>query len=226
MNANTRSQLGLSRRSKVGQALWLVLSIALLGLFVARAEENPEAEKLLNAAKERQIRAQRLRADANAKLQEAADEEVTAREEDRQGNVFTARALQLMKADANQQRAFQLRQEARTLWADSHRKAIQARNSDIQAAKSKSNSEALMKAAAEIKDQPNVALSLQNDAKAQAALGQREAQSANADRTEAENLEKRADGEWGEAEKLDPAMQAKLAPKPEKPEMHPGQQPR
>jgi len=77
-----------------------------------------------------------------------------------------------------------------------------------------------LKAAAQLKDQPNIATSLENDAKAQATDAQNLEQAASNDKAEGEAFERRAEAAWAQAEKLDPETTRQLAPKPAKPEVH------
>jgi hypothetical protein len=179
------------------------------------------AERLFADAKAKETLAEKLRADSAAKLQEAADDEVAASDAQREARVLILRALQVLKADSKRQRSFLLRHEAQQLWATAHRKWVDARNAEQKAAHCRHNSEEMLKAAGQVKDQAALATALENDAKTQTADAQRAEQAASADRTEAENLDKRAASLWAEAERLDPEMHRQLAAKPEKPRILP-----
>ena len=100
---------------------------------------------------------------------------------------------------------------------DAHGKLIEARNAEQRAAQLTNNADELKKAAAQLKDQPAIASTLENDAKAQATQAQSDAQIASQDKTAAQVLEERAKAAWMEAEKLDPEMQRQLAPISPKP---------
>src|SRR5690348_11032574 len=116
---------------------FLLLALGTLGLGLAHAADNAEADKLLATAKAKETHAQELRASAAAASQKAADDELEASSEDRQARILSAQAMQLMKADANKQKAFQLRQECRQLMAEANRKQIEARNADARVAQEK-----------------------------------------------------------------------------------------
>jgi hypothetical protein len=178
--------------------------------------DNSEADKLLAAAKAKELHAQELRTAAAAALQKAADDEMDAGAEERQARILSAQALQLLKADANKQRAFQLRHEARQLWAEGNVKAIEARNDEARIAQQNHNAEELKKAAAQLHDQPTIAATLENDAKAQEAQVQRETQLASTASNEVSQLYHRAAEAWREAEKLDPETHQKVAPQQSK----------
>src|SRR5579859_2694648 len=124
---------------------FIVLALGVLGLGLASAADNVEADKLLAAARAKETHAQELRTSAAAASQKAADDELEASAEDRQARILSAQAMQLMKADANKQKAFQLRQEARQQWAEVLRKETEARNEDSKAAQHKHNAEELEK---------------------------------------------------------------------------------
>jgi hypothetical protein len=223
MKNDNHYHFGLSQIQRLALT-WLsvvaVVSMTLLSPGVLCAADDAQAQKLLAEAKEKELQAQKLRTDANSKLQEAADEEVAAGDNQREARILTARALQLMKADPNKLRAFQLRHEAQMLWGDAHRQLIAGRNAEQRAAQRKRNSDELLKAAAQLKDQPNIAAGLENDAKAQATEAQNLEQAATNDKAEGEAFERRAEAAWAQAEKLDPETTRQLAPKPTKPEVH------
>ena len=200
---------------------FLILAFGVLGLGLAKAADNVEADKLLAAAKAKETHAQELRASAAAASQKAADDELEASAEDRQARILSAQAMQLMKADASKQKAFQLRQEARQLAAEANRKEIEARNAEARVAQEKHNAEELEKAAGQIHDQPAVAATLANDAKAQEAQVQHETQVAMAASTDAAQLIRKAAEEWREAEKLDPETHQKVAAPQSKPTVAP-----
>jgi len=200
---------------------FIVLALGVLGLGLASAADNVEADKLLAAARAKETHAQELRTSAAAASQKAADDELEASAEDRQARILSAQAMQLMKADANKQKAFQLRQEARQQWAEVLRKETEARNEDSKAAQHKHNAEELEKASGQLHDQAAVAATLGNDAKAQETLAQHETQLAESARTEATQLTQRAVGAWREAEKLDPETHQKVAPPQQRPAIAP-----
>lgn len=217
---NKRTQLtGLSSNHRFASVLALAITLSVPALL--RAADNVEADKLLAAAREKETHVQALRAAASAASQKAADDELEASAEDRQARILSAQALQLLKADANKQKAFQLRQEARQQWAEVLRKETEARNEESRAAQHKHNAEELEKASGQLHDQAAVAATLGNDAKAQETLAQHETQLAEAARTEATQFTQRAVGAWREAEKLDPETHQKVAPPQQKPTIAP-----
>ncbi len=191
--------------------------LAATGVWAADAA----ADRLFADAKAKETQAQKLRADAAAKLQEAADEEMAASNAERESRVLNLKALQTLKADANQQKAFMLRHEARGLWVTAHRKLVDARNAEEKAAQHKHNAQEMLKAAAELKDQPAVATALENDAKAQTTEAENEAKAATGDKNLAQILDGRAAALWADAEKLAPERPGQLAAKPEKPVIRP-----
>ena len=199
------------------RALVLALAIALTGASGLRAAEDAAAQKLLAEAKAKEMHAQELRAAAATASQKAADDQIEAGVEEREAHILAARALNLLRADANKQRAFNLRNEARKLWLDAHGKLIEARNAEQRAAQLTHNADELRKAAAELKDQPTIASTLENEAKAQTTQAQSDAQLASQDKAAAQALEVRVRAAWREAEKLDPETQHQSAPISPKP---------
>ena len=194
------------------RALVIVLAVALMGTSRVRGAENAAAERLLATAKAKETHAQELRAAAADAQQKAADDELEAGAEERDARILAARALNVLKADANKQRAFHMRHEAQKIWREAHRRAIEARNAEQRAAQQTRNAEELMKAAAQVKDQPAIASNLENDAKEQTAEAQRDAQAASEAKSAAQILEQRAVSGWAAAEKLDPETHGQLAP--------------
>jgi len=199
----------------------LVLAFAVLGAGGFCRAQEAEAQKLLAAANVKETQAQKLRADAALKKQEAANDEGLASANQREASILTARAMQMMKADANKQRAFQLRSQARELWANAHSKAVEARNDEQKGIQCRHNAEELLHAGNQVKDQAAIAETLRNDAKAQAARATELIQSSTNDKAAVEMLNQRAETCWAEAEKLDPDTTRALAPKPAKPELRP-----
>jgi hypothetical protein len=178
-------------------------------------------DKLLATAKTNQEQADQLRTLANAKLQEAADDEAMATLHERIAHIEEARAMAVLKADANKQHAFQLRQEARDAWKESSAKSTASRNDEQKAAHFRANADELQKAAVEVKDQPAVADGLTKDANAQLAQAQALEQSAKTEKTQSDSSDKRADSAWAEAERLDPETHKAVAAKPARPELKP-----
>ncbi len=195
----------------------LTLALGLSGALPARAADNGAAKILLSEARTKEVHAQELRAAAAAALQKAADDQMEAAAEERDARIFTARALSALGADAQKQKAFNLRLEARKLWTEAHRKAIDARNADGRASQERHNAEELMKAASQVKDQATIAGTLENEAKDQTSQAQTNAQAAARDKSEAQALEQRASAAWAQAEKLDPETHRQLAPPSPKP---------
>ena len=182
----------------------LALAIALTGTVGLRAAENAVAEKMLAEAKVKETHTQELRAAAETALQKAADDQMEAGAEERDARILTARALSLLGADDKKQKAFNIRHEARKMWAEAHRKLIEARNAEQRAAQQTHNAEELTKAAAQLKDQPTIASTLENEAKEQTAEAQHNTQTTSQDRSDAKNLLQHASAGWAAAEKLDP----------------------
>ncbi len=183
-----------------------------MGTSRVRGAENAAAERLLATAKAKETHAQELRAAAADAQQKAADDELEAGAEERDARILAARALNVLKADANKQRAFHMRHEAQKIWREAHRRAIEARNAEQRAAQETRNAEELTKAAAQVKDQPTIADNLEKDAKEQTAEAQRDAQAASEAKSAAQILEQRAASGWAAAEKLDPETHGQLAP--------------
>ena len=205
---------GASRSTRI---LMLALGMTMVGAWQTRAADDAAAQKLLADARAKETHAQQLRAAAAATMQKAADDQMEASAEERDSRILTAKALKLVGADANKQRAFTVRVEARKLTAEAHNHLIYARNAEQKAAQLTKNAEELRKSAAELKDQPAVASTLENEAKAQAAEAQTELQTASTDKYSAQSLEERAKSAWAEAEKLDPEAQRQVAPATSKP---------
>ena len=172
--------------------------------------EKAAAEKFLATVKAKETHAQDLRSAAATAQQKAADDEMEAAAEERDARILTATALSLLKADANRQKAFELRHAAQKLMLQARRKAIEGRNAEHRAAQHTQNADELTKAVAQVKDQASIAGSLQNDAKEQAAEAQSSAQAASQAKSEAQILEKRAVAMWAAADKLDPETKGQL----------------
>jgi hypothetical protein len=182
-----------------------------------RAADDAAAQKLMADARAKETRAHELRASAAAAMQKAADDQMEASADERDARILTAQAMKLLGADPNKQKAFKIRVEARKLTSDAHLHMVYARNAEQKAAQLSHNAEELNKAAAQIKDQPAVASTLENEAKDQAAQAQTESQTASTEKYTAQQLEERAKAAWAEAEKLDPETQRQVAatsPKP------------
>jgi hypothetical protein len=217
MTTNHRSSSPIVLRES--RATGKALAILAFGLAVAGTLRGADADanQMLAQAKAKQLHAQQLRDAAAAAVQKAADDEMEAGAEDRDARILTARALQMLKADGNKQRAFDLRHAAHVRWNQSHRMLIESRNAEQKAAQESRNASELEKAAAQIKDQPNLASTLQADAKAQSEQAQQNAQLASKQKAEGEQLQERGNADWAEAEKLDPETARQLAPPKPKP---------
>ena len=209
-----------SRIVRHGLPILVLVSAGLfLGPFPLQAAQDPAVQKLLAEARAKEVHAQELRATANSVLQKAADDQMEATAEDRDAKILTAQAMKLMGADANKQKAFRLRLESRKLSAESHEHLVWARNAEQKAAQLTRNAEELNKAANQLKDQPAVASTLENEAKTATTQAQTETQTANTDKYSAETLEDRARAAWAEAEKLDPETHKQVAPSSPKPQL-------
>ena len=191
-------------RSALGLFLTSLLVSASFAKFQARSADTVEGEKLMAEARAKEAHAQQLRATAAAALQKASDDQMEASAEERDSRILAAKAMALLGSDPNKQRAFKLRVEARKLSSQANQHLISARNAEQKAAQLSHNSEELTKAAAQIKDQPAVATTLENEAKEQATEAQNETQAAGSAKLSAQSLEDRAKNFWAEAEKLDP----------------------
>lgn len=200
-------------------ALGLTVAILSWGTLASYAADDAGAQKLLAQARAKEVHAQELRSAAAAAVQKAADDQTEATVEDRDAKILTAQAMKLMGADANKQRAFKIRVEARKFASDSHQHLIAARNAEQKAAQLSRNAEELNKAAAQLKDQPDVAATLESEAKDDAAKAQTELQTANTDKFSAQGLEERAKAAWAAAEKLDPQTHSQVAPASPKPQL-------
>ena len=183
------------------------------------AADEAGAQKLLAQAKAKELHAQELRAAASAALQKASDDQSEATVEDRDAKILTAQAMKLMGADENKQRAFKIRLEARKLSSEAHQHLIAARNAEQKAAQLNRNAEELKKAAADLKDQPSVASTLEAEAKDDTTKAQSELQTVNTDKYSAQSLEERAKAAWAAAEKLDPETHKQLAQPSAKPQV-------
>jgi hypothetical protein len=183
------------------------------------AADDAAAQKLLAQAKTKELHAQELRAAASNALQKAADDQSEASVEDRDAKILSAQALKLMGADANKQRAFKIRLEARKLSSEAHHHLVAARNAEQKAAQLNRNAQELTKVAADLKDQPAVASTLEAEAKDDTAKAQTELQTVNTDNYSAQSLEERAKAAWAAAEKLDPETHKQSAPQSPKPQL-------
>ena len=199
------------------KGLFFFTAVTLVATIGARAADEAAIQRLLNEARAKEAHAQELRAAAGVALQKAADDQMEASGEERESRVLTAQALKLMGADANKQRAFKLRQEARRLWVDDHNMLIAARNDEQKAAQLTHNAQELRKSVAELKDQPTIAASLEAEAKQAETDAQNATQLAGQAKFGAQSLEERAKNAWAEAEKLDPETHRLVAPPTAKP---------
>ena len=190
----------------------LALTLGLVTSVPVYAADDAAAQKLLSEARAKELHAQELRAAASANLQKASDDQMEASADDRDARILTAQAMKLLGADAEKQRAFKIRAESRKLLGEAHAQLIAARNAEQKAAQLSRNAEELTKAAAQLKDQPGVASTLENEAKDDAAQAQAETQTANTDKYSAQGLEVRAKAAWVAAEKLDPETHKQVAP--------------
>jgi hypothetical protein len=183
------------------------------------AADDAAAQKLLAQAKAKETHAHELRAAASSAIQKASDDQAEASVEDRDAKILTAQAMKLMGADANKQRAFQIRLEARKLTSEAHQNLVAARNAEQKAAQLNRNAAELTKAAADVKDQAAVAGTLEAEAKDDTAKAQTEIQTANTAKYSAQSLEERAKAAWAAAEKLDPETTRQVAPASAKPQL-------
>jgi hypothetical protein len=206
-NATLRCMLGLS-----------LIAVLCNGVSLYAADDAA-AQKLLAQAKAKELHAQELRAAASNALQKAADDQSEASVEDRDAKILDAQAMKLMGADANKQRAFKIRLEARKLSSEAHHHLVTARNAEQRAAQLNRNAQELTKAAADLKDQPSVASTLEEEAKDDTAKAQTELQTVNADKYSSQSLEERAKAAWAAAEKLDPETHKQSAPQSPKPQL-------
>jgi colicin import membrane protein len=195
--------------------------LAALFLFLAvaprlYAQAAGESEKLLAQAKIKQEQAQRFRADANAKLQAAAEDDAQAVTDEQGARMLIARALALSKASKDKEKAFEFRNLANAGFVDANKRWVNARNAELRAAQHKHEAEELAKAAALVKDQPGIAATLEQDAKDQLAQAQQEEQVAATAKAEGAQLTQRAEMHLAQAEKLDPETHRQLAAKPAK----------
>jgi hypothetical protein len=206
-NATLRCMLGLS-----------LVAVLCNGVSLYAADDAA-AQKLLAQAKTKELHAQELRAAASNALQKAADDQSEASVEDRDAKILSAQALKLMGADANKQRAFKIRLEARKLSSEAHHHLVAARNAEQKAAQLNRNAQELTKVAADLKDQPAVASTLEEEAKDDTAKAQTELQTVSSDKYSAQSLEERAKTAWAAAEKLDPETHKQSAPQSPKPQL-------
>ena len=199
------------------KAMLLVTTATLAATLGLRAADDAAAQKLLAQARAKEAHAQELHAAAAAAEQKAADDQMEAGAEERDARILTAQALKAMGADANKQKAFRLRQEARRLWNEDHNMLIAVRNDEQKAAQQTHNAEELRKSAEQLKDQPAVAATLEGEAKQAETDAQAATQRANQAKFGAQTLDERAKAAFAEAEKLDPETHKQLAPAAPKP---------
>jgi hypothetical protein len=206
-------------RGNLFRVLGLSLATLLCNGVALYAADDAAAQKLLAQAKAKELHAHELRAAASSAIQKASDDEAEASVEDRDAKILTAQAMKLMGADANKQRAFKLRLEARKLSSEAHQHLVTARNAEQKGAQLNRNAEELTKAAADLKDQPAVASTLEAEAKDDTAKAQTETQTANTEKYTAQAFEDRAKMAWAAAEKLDPETNRQVAPASAKPQL-------
>jgi len=218
LKSNRSALSRVSRGAAAGSVALLLAVVAVFsGTCALSAADDAAAQKLLGEARVKEVHAQELRAAAAAAMQKAADDNIAAGAAEREARILTAQALKIMGADPNRQKAFRLREEARKLWLQSRNMAIAARNDGQKAAQLTHDSEELRKSAAELKDQPTVAASLENEAKELATEAQNATQAAGQAKYGAQSLDDRGKTAWAEAEKLDPELHRQAAPPAPKP---------
>ena len=201
----------------ITNALLLAMAVSLASTTGLRAADDAAAQKLLTEARAKEAHAEELRSVAAAAVQKAADDQMEAGAEERDARILTAQALKLMGADANKQKAFRQRQQARKLWVEDRNMLIAARNDEQKAAQLTHNAEELEKSAAQLKDQPAVAAALESEAKEATNEAQAAQQAAGQAKFGAQSLDERAKTAWAEAEKLDPETHRQVAPATPKP---------
>lgn len=194
----------------------LALAITLAGAS-SLCSADPVADRLFAESRVKQEQAQKLRAEAAVKLQAAGDDEAAASEAEREAKIFSARALQILKADGNRMRAFQLRNEANNLFGQYHHLEAQARNAEQLADRDRHNASEIIKAVAAVHDQPAVAAALEADGRTIAAQEKAHLADFQAKHQQAIADDKRANELWAEAERLDPEAARQVAAKPAPP---------
>src|SRR5690242_19912195 len=107
------------------------LCVVVLGLTIIvtstvrlHGAEDPAVQKILAEAKAKELHAQELRAAAASSLQKAADDQMEASAEERDARILGAQAMKLSGADANKQKAFKLRVEARKFQSEAHQQLV------------------------------------------------------------------------------------------------------
>jgi hypothetical protein len=128
--------------------------------------------------------------------------------------------MSLMK-DERKAKAFNLRSIARQDWTKAHGDLVSARDNELKAAQARHDAEELRKAIGSVQDQPIIAASLENDAKAQSAQAEVLQRTAAGEKSEAQRLDQQAARGWAEAEGLDPETHRQVAPPPAKPQLRP-----
>src|SRR5579864_5534450 len=116
--------------NRSSQILVLALAMTMVGAWQTRAADEAAAQRLLAEARAKETHAQQLRAAAATTMQKAADDQMEASAEERDSRILTAQALKLAGADANKQKAFTLRIEARKFTSESHNHLVSARNAE------------------------------------------------------------------------------------------------
>ena len=187
--------------------LVLALGLALSATFRSNAADEAAAQKLLAESRAKETHAQELRAAASAAAQKSNDDQLEAAAEERDARILVAQALKLMGADANKQKAFQLRGEARKLNAEATHMLVLSRNSEQKAAQEKKNAVELNKAMLQAMGQPTIVASLEGEVKAQREKAAADQQEADREKYAGQQTEERAKAAWAEAEKLDPSAQ-------------------
>lgn len=190
------------------QILVIALTLALGPTVRTNAADEAAAQKLLAESRAKETHAQELRAAAAAASQKATDDQLEAAAEERDARILSAQALKLMGADANKQKAFQLRGQSRKLTAEAMNMYVMARNSEQRAAQERKNAIELNKAMVQAMEQPAVVASLEEEQKAQRQKAATDQQDAERERTSGQQVEEQAKAVWAEAEKLDPTAQA------------------
>jgi hypothetical protein len=196
-----------------------ILAIVLSAATAASAD--PAADKLFAEAKVFHERAEKHRAMLYGDAVKIVYDETMAGRDDFEAHLLTAKALAILKADANKVKAHELRGEAHLIWEEALQALRMSHNYVRWGAVHRHRAAELEKAAGILKDQPAVAAGLKADAERNTKQSKHDDEFAAKNKATWEELHMKAHNLNAQAEKLDPETQKKVAIKPAEPKTPP-----
>ena len=188
------------------------LLIASLALVASAAKADPKADKLFKEAKHHEEVAGKEREIAAHEMHKAHELLIRANRNDIEAHVEISRAFGILKADKNTIAAHQKRHEAHLLAHRAHEHMLRAQMDKRNAAEQTHYAKELTAAAGKLPDQPEIAASLNADARRHTDAAARDLAAATKQEAEAKADHDKAKALWAEAKALDPKTAVAAAP--------------